>query len=49
MHEAYEQNPNYPENLIHKTGLGFNVRSKSEAMIVSALHANRIHFAMNAH
>ena len=44
MHEAYEQNPNYPENLIHKTGLGFNVRSKSEAMIVSALHANRIPF-----
>lgn len=44
MNESYERNPNYPENLIHKTGLGFNVRSKSEAMIVSILHANRIPF-----
>jgi len=42
--ENYEQNTSHPENLVHPTSLGFSVRSKSEAMIVMALHLNRIPF-----
>lgn len=42
--EAYEQNPFHPENLVHPTNLGFSVRSKSEAMIATALHINGIPF-----
>lgn len=42
--EPYEQNPAYPENLIHPTNLGFSVRSKSEAMIAMILHLNNVPF-----
>ena len=40
----YERNEKNMENLIHKTSLGFYVRSKSEAMIAMLLHINRIPF-----
>lgn len=40
----YERNINHPENLIHKTGSGIHVRSKSEAMIAQFLHTNHIPF-----
>ena len=42
--EAYEQNLNYPEHLIHKASSGIMVRSKSEAMIERFLYTNRIPF-----
>lgn len=38
----FEQNPKYPENKIHKTSSGNNVRSKSEALIDMVLYTNRI-------
>ena len=40
----YEHNPNYPEQLIHKTTSGNLVRSKSEAMIDTFLYKNKIPF-----
>ena len=40
----YERNPNYPEQLIHKTGCGIVVRSKSEAIIAMLLHTHKIPF-----
>lgn len=42
--EIYERNNSHPENLVHPTNLGFSVRSKSEAMIATALHINEIPF-----
>ena len=39
---AYERNPNYQEQLIHKTTSGNFVRSKSEAIISMFLHTNCI-------
>ena len=44
MNSPYEQNTNHPEHLLHKTDSGHLVRSKSEAIIASYLHANRIPF-----
>ena len=41
---SYEQNQNHPEQLIHKTGSGHLVRSKSEALIDMMLYINRIPF-----
>lgn len=38
----YEQNPLYPEQLVHNNGFGTKVRSKSEAMIEFALYMNKI-------
>lgn len=40
----YERNQTHPEHLIHKTGLGFNVRSKSESLIALLLHQYNIPF-----
>lgn len=40
----YERNMKHPENLVHRTGNGIYVRSKSEAMIALFLHTNRIPF-----
>lgn len=40
----FEQNPKYPEQLIHKTISGNMVRSKSEVLIDMMLHMNRIPF-----
>lgn len=42
--EAYEKNPNYPEQLLHKTHSGHLVRSKSEALIDMMLYLNKIPF-----
>ena len=44
MDAPYEQNPNHPEHLVHKTASGNLVRSKSEAMIDLVLSANHIPF-----
>lgn len=44
LEEPYEQNLNYPENLIHKTGSGHVVRSKSEALIDTCLYKSKIPF-----
>ena len=41
---SYEQNPNYPEQLIHKTASGKYVRSKSESFIDMILYQNKIPF-----
>ena len=41
-HELYPQNPNYPEQLIHKCSSGHLVRSKSEALIDTHLHSHNI-------
>ncbi len=40
----YQGNTNHPENLTQPTSIGIKVRSKSEALIVAALHAHRIPF-----
>lgn len=40
----YEKNPNYPEQLIHKTLSGNIVRSKSESLIDTSLYLNKIPF-----
>lgn len=40
----YARNMNHPENLVHRTINGINVRSKSEAMIALFLYTNRIPF-----
>ena len=42
--ESYERNLSYPENLIHKTGSGHIVRSKSEALIDTCLYKSKIPF-----
>lgn len=44
LEEPYAKNTAYPENLIHKTVAGIMVRSKSEALIVSALYQNHVPF-----
>lgn len=44
MNTPYESNNKHPEQLIHKTGSGIYVRSKSESLIDMALHVNRIPF-----
>lgn len=44
MNSSYQQNPNYPEQLIHKSISGNIVRSKSEAIIDMFLHINQIPF-----
>ena len=44
MHMPYEQNPNYPEHLIIPTSSGHLVRSKSEALIATALYVKKIPF-----
>ena len=44
MELPFEQNPNYPEQLIHKTVSGKLVRSKSESMIDMFLYMNKIPF-----
>lgn len=44
MTSDYEHNPNYTEQLIHKTASGNLVRSKSEAMIDMFLYTNKIPF-----
>ena len=41
---TYERNPNYPEQLNHKTVSGNYVRSKSEAIIDMFLYTNQIPF-----
>lgn len=40
----YEKNPQYPEQLIHKTLSGNLVRSKSEMIIADALYTHKIPF-----
>lgn len=44
MNEPYECNTKNQEHLVHKTSLGFCVRSKSEALIATFLHINQIPF-----
>ena len=44
MNESYEKNEKNPEHLVHKTSLGFCVRSKSEALIATFLQINKIPF-----
>lgn len=44
MTSSYERNPLYPEQLIHKTTSGNQVRSKSEAIIDTLLYMNKIPF-----
>ena len=44
MNASYEQNPKYPEHLIHKTASGIYVRSKSESMIALQLYTEKIPF-----
>ena len=44
MNSPYEHNENYPEQLIHKTGSGILVRSKSEAIIAMLLHVHKVPF-----
>lgn len=44
QNSVYERNPNYPEQLVHKTSSGNLVRSKSEAIIDLHLYTNRIPF-----
>ena len=41
---SYVKNPNYPGDLKFKTGLGFSVRSKSEALIAVKLNEYKIPF-----
>lgn len=44
MNAPYEQNTKHPEHLLHKTGSGHLVRSKSEAMIDMILSSHQIPF-----
>lgn len=44
MESPFETNPNYPEQLIHKTISGNLVRSKSETIIDMFLYTNKIPF-----
>ncbi|MBQ9136295.1 MAG: ATPase [Lachnospiraceae bacterium] len=47
-HAPYESNPHYPEQLIHKSISGNNLRSKSESLIDMFLHINQIPFRYEA-
>lgn len=44
MNSPYERSTKYPEQLIHKTISNHLVRSKSEAIIDTILHINKIPF-----
>lgn len=44
MKASFQQNPYKPEHKIHHVYPGLSVRSKSEAMIATQLHINRIPF-----
>lgn len=44
MNSPYPKNPSHPEKLIHQTVCNLLVRSKSESMIVTALHHYKIPF-----
>lgn len=44
MNSAFETNPLYPEQLLHKTISGNHVRSKSEALIDMSLYMHKIPF-----
>ncbi len=44
----FDSNPKYPDQLTHKTSFGGFVRSKSEAMIDTALHLHTIPFRYEA-
>lgn len=44
MNSPYEHNEDYSEQLIHKTGSGIWVRSKSEAIITMLLHVHKVPF-----
>ena len=44
MHKEYEKGAPNPEQLLHRTITGENVRSKSEAFIYTSLAANKIPF-----
>ena len=44
MNTPYIRNSKYPEHLIHKTCVGYKVRSKSESMICTYLSINKIPF-----
>ena len=44
QNSSYDKNPNYPEQLIHKSTSGNFVRSKSEAIIDMFLYNNKIPF-----
>lgn len=45
---SFHANPNFPEELIHKTLLGYNVRSKSEEHIANELFLSEIPFRYEA-
>ena len=44
MNETFDTNNSYPEQKNHKTCAGIYVRSKSEALITTLLHTNKIPF-----
>ncbi len=44
INSPYEKNSLFPEQLIHKTGSGIYVRSKSESLIGTLLYINKIPF-----
>lgn len=44
MNASYIRSTKHPEHLIHKTCIGYNVRSKSESMICTYLSINKIPF-----
>ncbi len=44
MNSPYERNPNYPEQLTHRTYSGYYVRSKSELLIDMALRTHKLPF-----
>lgn len=46
MQAPYIRSSNHPEHLIHKTCVGYNVRSKSESMICTYLSINQISFSI---
>ena len=48
MHESYQKNQKYPEQLIHKSSSGNIVRSKSETIIDMLLYTNKIPFRYEA-
>lgn len=48
MGEPYEQNPAYPDQLLHKGCTGKMLRSKSEVLIEMQLHKNRIPYRYEA-
>lgn len=48
MQEKYDKNQQYQEQLIHRTAMGINVRSKSESFILNCLHMNNIPYRYEA-